>query len=242
MNLDHIAAKLEGLEETIIHKLIDRAQYKANSVIYMPGKSGFKGEPAKSLLEIRLMMQEDMDAQFGRYLQPEERPFTQRDLRSKREVSIDDSYLAIDDYDKINLTEKILSSYIDLIPSIYLPGDDQQYGSSVVADVYALQAIAERIHYGSLYVAECKFKNNSDQYLSYIQAKNKTGLLNLLTRKEVEEKILSRVKEKVEYIQAKVNTNVRNKINPSVVLQYYKNHIIPLTKEGEILYLFNRKI
>jgi chorismate mutase len=242
MELDLIAARLEGLEETIIHKLIDRAQFKVNSKVYVPGKSGFKGSRGKSLLEIRLYYQEEMDAQFGRYRQPEERPFNKKLPSPKRIVKILDSGLAIDDYNKVNLTKFVFTSYLDLVPGICPPGDDMQYGSSVVADVYALQAIAERIHFGSLYVAECKFSNNPDGYMKLIQSKDEDSIVAALTRKDVEERIIKRVADKVSYIQARVNTKVRNVVEPEVILKYYRDCIIPFTKKGELLYLLNRVI
>ena len=242
MELDLIAARLEGLEETIIHKLIDRAQFRANSIVYIPGQSGFKGSGGKSLLELRLFYQEDMDAKFGRYRQPEERPFLKGLSSPKRIVKIPESGLRIADYDKVNLTKEIISSYIGLVPKICPPGDDRQYGSSSVSDVYALQAIAERVHYGSMYVAECKFQNNTSKYKKLIQLKDEEGLITALTRKEVEERILIRVADKVAYIQARVNTKVRNVIGPEAILQYYRDYIIPLTKKGEVTYLLNRLI
>jgi chorismate mutase len=241
LELDFIAAKLEGLEETIILKLIDRCQFKSNQIVYENGKSGFQGELKKSLLEIRLYHEEYMDALFGRYRQPEERPFTQKLPDSKRIVSIPDSGLFIRDLEIINLTENILSSYKKLVPQICKEGDDGQYGSSVVADVYALQAIAERIHYGSLYVAECKYRDNPTLYSKLIKEKNKQKAIETLTRKEVEERIISRIRDKVSYVQANVNLSVRNIIPPEIIITYYRDYIIPLTKEGEIRYLFNRE-
>ena len=74
LELSNIASILESLEETIIFKLIDRAQFCSNPVIYKPGKSEFPGEE-KSLFELRLFYQETMDAVFGRFMCPEERPF-----------------------------------------------------------------------------------------------------------------------------------------------------------------------
>jgi len=193
-------------------------------------------------LRIRLLFQEEMDAQFGRYRQPEERPFSGRVPSSKRIVEIPDTGLRIKDYSKVNLTDSILSSYIDLVPKICPPGDDRQYGSSVVADVYALQAIAERIHFGSFYVAECKFRNDPENYKKLIKIKDEQGIIAALTRKEVEERIIKRISEKVTYIQARVNRNVRTVINPEIILTYYRDHIIPLTKRGELLYLLSRII
>ncbi len=241
MNLENIAAKLEGLEETIILKLIDRCQFKANPSVYERGKSGFEGEKTKSLLEVRLYYEERMDALFGRYKQPEERPFNDNLPKPKRHVSIPEAMFSIRNYDIVNLCAEILSSYIGLIPKICKEGDDGQYGSSVVADVYALQAIAERIHFGSLYVAECKYINSPALYSKLIADKDESGIINALTRKEVENKIISRIFEKVAHVQGTVNTNVRNTIEPNVIFEYYRDYIIPLTKKGELLYLLNRK-
>ena len=54
LDLKLIAARLEGLEETIISKLIDRAQFHVNKIIYNPGASGFAGDTEASLFQIRL--------------------------------------------------------------------------------------------------------------------------------------------------------------------------------------------
>ncbi|MBN2736746.1 MAG: chorismate mutase [Spirochaetales bacterium] len=242
MDLNIIVAHLESLEETIISKLIDRVQFKLNPVIYQPGNSGFVGAEGKSLFEIRLLFQEEMDAQFGRYSQPEERPFNKNLPEPKRRVSTAAPELYISDYNQINLTAQIMKSYLNLVMEICPDGDDKQYGSSVVADVYAFQAICERIHFGSFFVAESKIQSNFETYSQLIKEKNKEALMNLLTRKEVEDRIILRVKEKLAYAQAKVNTAIRTTINPDIILQFYRDHIIPLTKEGEILYLLNRII
>ena len=242
LKLDLIAARLEGLEETIISKLIDRAQFKINAPCYQKGASGFEGAGDKSLLDIRLYYQEEMDAQFGRYLQPEERPFNAGLPAAKRRVILPPAALCIDDYNTVNLTTDIMSSYLELVNHICLPGDDSQYGSSTVADVYALQAIAERVHYGSMFVAESKFLGDQAIYIRLIRAGETDAMMEKLTRREVEERIIRRVREKVAYAQARTNTKVRNLIDPEAVLQYYRDFIIPLTKQGEIAYLINRKI
>jgi chorismate mutase len=94
-----------------------------------------------------------MDARFGRYCVPEERPFCKDLPKPRRKVNLPEYDLVIDDFNKINLTESIKSRYIELVPLICQPGDDGQYGSSVENDVYALQAISRLIHYGALFVA-----------------------------------------------------------------------------------------
>jgi len=239
-DLNFIALQLEGLEETIIYHLIERVQYYKNSVIYVPGKSGFKGFARKSLLDIRLLYHERMDAVFGRFCVPEERPFNIKLPKPRRNVHLPPYPLALKDYNSVNLTGRIKQAYLELADKICRDGDDGQYGSSVENDVFALQAISRRIHYGAFYVAEAKYRKNPSRYRGLVEAREYDALLLALTRTEVEEKIIVRVKEKVRLAQAKVNTKIRTLIDPSLILAFYKHTIIPLTKQGEIEYLFNR--
>jgi chorismate mutase len=241
IKLSTITEHLEGFEETIVFKLIDRAQYKMNSVVYEHGKSGFKGAGDKSLFELRLRSQERMDAQFGRYCVPEERAFTGRLPRPHRKVDLPDTGLRCDNINAINLTRELLAAYQDLLPRLCAGGTDGHFGSSVEHDVYALQAISRRVHYGALYVAECKYRSSPDGYRAMIDAGDIDALLSLLTRKDVEDAIVARVREKVADAQARINRRVRCVIDPDVVVRFYRDYIIPLTKKGEVAYLMNRK-
>ncbi|EFK11727.1 chorismate mutase [delta proteobacterium NaphS2] len=236
-----IAAQLEGLEETIITKLIDRAQFKANLVAYKAGKSGFDGVENESLFDLRLRYHEEMDAYFGRFCVPEERPFTPGLPLPRRKVTLPPSCLAIDEYEKVNLSAEIKSAYLDLVPRFCAKGDDGQYGSSVEHDVIALQAIGRRIHFGAMYVAESKYRSDPVRYRQLIRGNDTDTLMQLLTRKDVEKRILQRVKEKLHHIQIEVNREIRIVIDPEDVFRFYRDYVIPLTKKGEVLYLLNRR-
>ena len=117
-----------------------------------------------------------MDAQFGRFCVPEERPFTVELPKSRRKVTLPQSDLFVDSYDVINVTGDILAGYRSFVARLCVEGDDGQYGSSVEHDVYALQAIARRIHYGSLYVAECKYRAAPGRFGALIEARDADGL------------------------------------------------------------------
>ncbi len=239
-DLDQIASDLEGFEETIIARLIDRAQFKENPPAYEPGKSGFKDEAELSLLDLRLKFQEEMDAAFGRFEVPEERPFNRVLPEARRMVRLPENCLKIEDFNLVNLTGDILTSYLELIPNICAAGDDAQYGSSVENDVYAVQAISRRIHYGALYVGESKYLSDPSAFKRAVDAGDPHVLEELLTRPDVEQRILDRVEEKVKSLQTTAKRNIRFTIGPGTVRDYYAAHIIPLTKKGEILYLLNR--
>ena len=240
-DLAQIASDLESLEETIIARLIDRAQFRRNRAAYLPGESGFAGEGQLSLFALRLRYQEEMDACFGRFCVPEERPFN-RDLpESRRRVSLPQNCLKIADYNQVNMTGPIQASYLQLVPGICREGDDAQYGSSVEHDVYAIQAISRRIHYGAIYVAESKYVADPAGFRAAVDSADTDRLLALLTRPEVEARILRRVVEKTDALQAPAKTNTRHTIDPEVIRRYYADHVIPLTKEGEIRYLMGRR-
>lgn len=241
-DLDIIAAQLSALEESIIVRLLERAQFCHNPVAYMPGKSGFEGEAERSLFEIRMRYQEEMDAVFGRFCVPEERPFYKNLPAPRRKVRLDTTGFAVSDFDVVNLMPSIVEYYLAFLPHVCQKGDDGQYGSSVEHDVMALQAIGRRVHYGALMVAESKFRSDRDAYSILIRQGDRDSLLKKLSRPEVEEKILLRVKEKTCAIQSRVDKRIRRIVDASVLVDFYRELVIPLTKEGEILYLLNRSL
>jgi len=74
LDLNYIATRLEGLEETIISKLIDRAQFCVNEPVYEAGKSGFTGETSRCLFDVRMHYHEQMDALFAGSAPPRSGP------------------------------------------------------------------------------------------------------------------------------------------------------------------------
>ncbi|HEQ71747.1 MAG TPA: chorismate mutase [Spirochaetia bacterium] len=241
IDLETIALRLEGLEETIIYHLIERAQYRVNGIVYEPGKNGFTGFEKESLLDIRLLYHERMDAEFGRFVVPEERPFNPGLPPPRRAVNLPAYPLYLDDYDVINLTARIKTAYTAFLPFLCRSGDDGQYGSTIEHDVFALQAIARRIHYGALFVAESKYREKPELYQDLVSRRARNDIMDALTRREVEERIIHRVKEKVKVAQETANRRVRVLIDPDTVVRFYRETIIPFTKEGEVRYLEHRK-
>ena len=241
LDLNYIASRLEGLEETIISKLIDRAQFAVNEIVYESGKSGFEGEPSRCLFDVRMHYHEQMDAAFGRFCAPEERPFTRNLPEPQREVVLIETGLQIDDLESVNFAGPIRTSYMKLVKQICRPGDDGQYGSSVEHDVYAIQAISRRIHYGAFYIAECKFRGDPDEFRQAIETRNIDKLEQMVTRKEVEDRIIDRVSHKTRETQKGVNRDIRQVIDSDIIVQFYRDTVIPLTKQGEIVYLLHRR-
>lgn len=240
LRLDVIASHLAALEETLIYKLLDRAQFAANPGAYQPGQSRFQPTETASLFELRLLYQETLDTQFGRYLIPEERPFHLGLPAPRRVPPQGETGLAITDLETINVSGPIRKAYLELLPLLSREGDDGQWGSSVEHDVICLQALGRRIHYGSLYVAETKYREDPARFDALVAAHDDPGLWAAITRAEVEERVLARVKAKVEAVQSVSDPSLRYLVDPSLVVDFFRQTIIPLTKEGEIRYLYQR--
>jgi chorismate mutase len=139
--------------------------------------------------------------------------------------------------------------------------DDGNYGSAATLDVEVLQSISKRVHYGKAlrhcgdsclsssrsgkFVSEAKFTQNPGAFIPHILKPNRQALETLITKPEVERKLLSRLRKKaVTYGQdiaadgelAGVNGNANEtcKIDVDGVIDLYESYIIPLTKEVEV--------
>jgi len=242
LKLDVIASRLASLEETLIYKLLDRAQFAANPGAYQPGQSRFTPPETASLFEIRLRLQENLEAQFGRYLIPEERPFYTKLPPPRRVPPQSDTGLDIADLETINVSGAIRQAYLGLVPALGRPGDDGHWGSSVEHDVICLQALGRRIHYGSLYVAETKFREDPARFSAMVRARDDEGLMAAITRTEVEQRVLARVRAKVEAVQSVSDPALRRLVDPELVVRFFGEAIIPLTKDGELRYLYQRPL
>jgi len=240
-DLGAIATRLESLEETIIFRLIDRVQLGRNHAVYELDRFPLNSsEP--TLLDHMMKFHESTHAILGRYVVAEERPFFDNlPIPAEGMASGRDEGLFIDNFNTINLTDSIRNSYMAILDKI-VTGDDGEYGTTAECDIATLQAVARRIHFGSFYVAESKFRGNPEQYRSLILADDRESLMKLLTRQEVEDRIIVRIREKCRSIQAISNPLIRKQIDPEIVANFYFETIIPLTKIGEITYLLKRDL
>jgi len=236
LKLDNIRKTLIRLEETLIFGMIERAQFLSNDVIYKKGAIPIENYN-KSFMEHLLEGTEKIHSQVGRYTAPDEHPFSSE----LSKPIIDREYEWPIKRNAININDRILNLYINnIIPLICKKGDDGNYGSSSVCDVNILQALSKRIHYGK-FVAESKYLSDVEGWNKLILKKNKEKIIEKLTDAQVEDKILTRVEIKAfAYGQDPLSDIKEYKIDPATILRIYKEHIIPLTKETEYLYLLER--
>ncbi|MDR1626834.1 MAG: chorismate mutase [Spirochaetia bacterium] len=223
----------------MIWRLIGRVQFHHNPGVYEAGGSGFENELTDSLFDVRLRYQEQMDAVFGRYTVPEERPYCGKLPSAQRKANAPAVVFPIGEYNLVNLMAEIVDAYCEFVPKICRPGSDGHYGSTVEYDVFTVQALGRRIHYGAFYVSERKYRDAPDFYRDLIESGDAGAVMSALMRPEVEEKILRRVGEKAAALQA-CKSPSRAFLQPEAVSGFFRDVVIPLTREGEVLYLMNR--
>jgi len=124
--------------------------------------------------------------------------------------------------------------------------DDGNYGSAATLDVEVLQSISKRVHYGK-FVSESKFAEDPATFITHILERNREALRALITKPEVEKRLLLRLQKKAAtYAQDIVDGDSKdvnskaNKIDVDGVVDLYESYIIPLTKEVEVDYLLCR--
>lgn len=265
LSLDRIRSVLTRLEDTIIFGLIERAQFTYNPKIYQKGafeelnQMEFKG----SWLEWFLAETEAFHAKARRYTSPDEYPFTSN-LPEPVLKPVD--FPRILHPNSVNANPSILSFYTrQIVPRITKKAtvqfaaakrakgiigdeeyeDDGNYGSSATIDVEVLQAISKRVHYGK-FVSESKFIADPAAFVPHIQKSNRDALEALITKPEVERRLLQRLRKKATvYAQdlapdGSPNQDGPSKIDVDGVVELYEHYIIPLTKEVEVDYLLQR--
>lgn len=112
-----------------------------------------------------------------------------------------------------------------------------------------LQAISKRVHYGK-FVSESKFQENPSAFIPHIVSGSRQALEALITKPEVERKLLVRLRKKAAtYAQdivadsdldGRAAPSGSSKIDVDGVVDLYESYIIPLTKEVEVDYLLGR--
>ncbi|KAF8843297.1 chorismate mutase [Paxillus ammoniavirescens] len=269
LSLDRIRSILVRLEDTIIFDLIERAQFAHNPRMYIRSafpelqEMGFQG----SWLDWFLKEIETFHAKARRYTSPDEYPFTS-DLPEPVLKPLDFPKILYPN--DINANPSILSFYTrSIVPRITrratlalaatkrskgIIGDDEyeddgNYGSAATIDVEVLQAVSKRVHYGK-FVSESKFAADPAAFIPHILTPNREALEALITKPEVERKLLLRLRKKAATYAQEFNPdgdaiagshlNGSAKIDVDGVVELYESYIIPLTKEVEVDYLLHR--
>lgn len=227
---------LEHFEDEILMHLISRAQFAANPEVY---RRGYNGNTYMGLLDEFLLDLERVFSIRGRYKEPIERPFNVGLPPSHDNRIVEHPDIRLTNYDAVNVTRHIMEGYINLVPRICQKGDDGQYGSSAEHDIAALMTISQRVHSG-IYVAEWKRFKEPEKFDNLIAKRDRKSLLEAITNGAVEDEVLRRVHKKATALQSEINPDVRTIVPAEVIVDFYRETIIPLTKEVQVRYFLNR--
>lgn len=233
-NLDRIAMRLQSFEEQILFCLLERAQYKRNLPVYQSNTDGIN---TGSLLEQAHQEYEKIFAPLKDLATREVYPLF---FGKPYDIKEENTGLCAKAVQNVNITADVYTSYLAFLDTLCEAGDDNKYGETVEMDIRALRSIAQRIHYGALYVAEAKFRKNPTEFQIYAQNNEQGKIKDLLTRPDVEMRIIERVQTKATHIQEISNSHVRRIVAPEILASFYSSVVIPLTKVGEVAYLLQR--
>ncbi|KAK3211260.1 hypothetical protein Dsin_015966 [Dipteronia sinensis] len=243
--LDSVRDSLIRQEDTIVFCLIERSKYPLNSPAYNQSYVSIPGFSGSSLVEYIVKQTETLQATAGRYENPEEHAFFPDNLPRSLVPPYNYSQVLHPAASSININKMIWDMYYNqLLPLFVAEGDDGNYASTASSDIDCLQALSRRIHYGK-FVAEVKFRDAPHDYEPAIRAKDRDGLMKLLTFEKVEEMVRRRVEKKAMVFGQEVNLHNDNskgkcKVDPSVVSRLYVEWVMPLTKLVEVEYLLRR--
>lgn len=94
------------------------------------------------------------------------------------------------------------------------------------------------------FVSESKFRDNPAAFVPHIHARNRGALAGLITKPEVERKLLQRLRKKASLYALNftpdgepLSDDATRKIDVDGVVELYEHYIIPLTKEVEVRFL-----
>jgi len=253
------------MEDSIVFSLVERAQYKRNASVYEPDNpqlGHFKLHQLKSagsdgcLGDWFIYQTECLHSQAHRYEHPTEfaffGPLPEPTLGSGKLKQQKKILEAVPPEALIN--RRLLDIFrTKIIPHICEEGDDSNHGSTAVQDVHCLQMMATRIYYG-LFVAESKFRTETEKARALIRAQDRDGLMAFITKPDVEVKNIQRVILKARTFSQTISTAEENqlaptlslktsyKVNPEFIGAVFREFLMPLTKDVEVEYLLKRSL
>lgn len=253
------------MEDSIIFSLIDRSQYLTNAAVYEPDcrqLGEFKLHQLKSagsngcLGDWFIYQTECLQAQVRRYLHPTEYaffgPLPEPSLGAMSTPVAGGERILSHIPDEAIVNKRLLDIYRSkMVPALCKEGDDGNHGSTAVQDVHCVQVMATRIYFG-LFVAESKFRTETEKATALIKAKDREGLMAFITKPDVEVKNIQRVILKARtfaqdipaaeegQLAPVVSKATTLKIDPEYIGAVFRDFLMPLTKDVEVEYLLAR--
>ena len=228
--------------------MIERVQFPRNENIYIPGAVPIPDSDL-SFMDWYLQEQERLQSLIRRYESPDEYPFFPQCVQNPILEPL--NYPRVLHPNDVVVNDKIKKFYVEQFLPAVCPNfgrkdrgvSQENYGSSATCDIACLQALSRRIHFGK-FVAESKFRSEEERFTHLIRAEDRRAIGDAITNKEVEKKVLERLKLKAKTYgtdpSCGADASGQVKINVDAVVSMYRDFVIPLTKEVEVEYLMQR--
>jgi chorismate mutase len=216
------------LEDTITFHLIERVQFPLNKTVYESGAIKIPGSDL-SLLDWILREQERLHSLVRRYESPDEYAFFPDVLQPAILQPLKYPAAGALHPNDVNVNAELKRSYVEnVLPAACALREEraeqqENYGSAATADMLCLQALSRRVHFGK-FVAEAKFRQETERFVALIKAKDKAGIDEAITDVKVERKVLERLrlKAKTYGTDPDVASHDPGKINVEAVVAMYK--------------------
>lgn len=176
-----------------------------------------------------LREQEHLQSLVRRYESPDEYPFFPDAVQKPILQPID--YPKILHPNDVDVNHIIKKKYIEVVLPRVCPefgrqdrGEKQEnYGSAATCDVACLQALSRRIHFGK-FVAESKFRQETERFVQLIKNKDYKGIDAAITNAMVEKKVLERLRLKARTYgtDPSIGAESKAKINVDAVVATYE--------------------
>lgn len=176
-----------------------------------------------------LSEQERLHSLVRRYQSPDEYAFFPEALQEPILQPLE--YPRILHSNNVNVNLDLRQKYIDLIlPKAcrHLERQDrgekeENYGSAATCDVYLLQALSRRVHFGK-FVAESKFRQDTQMFVALIKEQDRHGLETAITDPNVEKKVLERLRLKTRTYgtDPSIDAQSESKVDVDAVVSIYE--------------------
>ena len=238
VNLNDVVNVLISLEEPIV--------YSCLQVLSVTPASFFSLE--EEALAQTKKNREEIEETIALY----NNTFKQNDILTSlfhRSFSGDDFYR--NEGEEINTLSDLISQMtLNLAPSVFTNYflffnqhtellKENVYNSKLIisnANISLLELINFRVHFGGCYVAEAKYQSNPQEWDDLIALNDIEKMTDSLRRTNVEEEIIHRIGVRV---RKSFNSDNQAEV-VNLIQELYRQIIIPLTIEAEILYLIER--
>jgi chorismate mutase len=223
IEITDLRIKIDQLNERILSGLKTRSRFSLNQGTF---RESFAD--GKTWFMYRLKKEQDLDAEFGRFMYNDQAPFIfSKEEIAKSKVSISANNNGIKQI-QIDISKEILDLYKEILYSICQPGEDKNnFGETTKLDVEIILALNERIVGVGEQVAGYKMQANPE----IIKITNKEELKKALYVPEREKEVIERMGKVAEKYGL---TNIEQ-------MKEFARRIIELTKEVEMQRILRAK-